>query len=136
MSTTMSYFTLSVVRLLVECTRRQRKGDSKNHSDSCRPAWLDMDRKVCLQLLLLKQKEVELLLLLLLCNFFFSGSPFSLYLGVEKPPERKSKARKVQKSSSSKESKVNVIHSMIYFQLYARVLLKSSHHFYQQIKPE
>lgn len=33
------------------------------------------------------------------------GSPFSLYLGIEKPPERKSKARKVKKSGSSKDSK-------------------------------
>ena len=31
------YFTLSVIYLIVECTRRQRKGNSKNHSDSCRP---------------------------------------------------------------------------------------------------
>ena len=47
-STTERYFTLSVVCLIVECTRRQRKGNSKKHSDYCRPAWLETDRKVCL----------------------------------------------------------------------------------------
>ena len=46
-STTERYFTLSVVCLIVECTSRQRKGNSKKHSDSCRPAWLEIDRKVC-----------------------------------------------------------------------------------------
>ena len=63
MSTTDRYLTLSVFCLLVECTRRQRKGNSKKkHSDSCRPVWLEMGRKVCpIQLLLLEQKEVELL---------------------------------------------------------------------------
>ena len=47
MSTTERYFTLSVVSLEVECTRRQRKGNSKKHSDSCRPACLKMERNVC-----------------------------------------------------------------------------------------
>ena len=38
-STTERYFTLSVVYLIVECTRRQRTGNSrKKHSDCCRPA--------------------------------------------------------------------------------------------------
>ena len=46
-STTERYFTLSVVCLIVECTKRQHKGNSKKHSDSCSPAWLKMDLKVC-----------------------------------------------------------------------------------------
>ena len=46
-SNTERYFTLSVVCLIVESTRRHRKGNSKKHSDSPRPAWLEMDRKVC-----------------------------------------------------------------------------------------
>ena len=45
--TTERHFTLLVVCLIVECTRRQRKGNSKKHSDSCSPAGLEMDRKVC-----------------------------------------------------------------------------------------
>ena len=35
-STTERYFTLSLLCLIVECTRRERKGKSKKHSDSCR----------------------------------------------------------------------------------------------------
>ena len=54
-----------MVHLIVECTRRQRKGKSKKKlSDSWWPAWLEMDRKVCpTTVLLLKQKKVEKLLL-------------------------------------------------------------------------
>ena len=59
-------FTLFVVCLIVECSRRQRRGNKKKHSYSCRSAWLDMDQIVCPTTLLLKQEEVELLLLLLL----------------------------------------------------------------------
>ena len=46
-STIERYFTLSVVCLIVVCARKQSKGNSKKHSDSFRPAWLEMDRKVC-----------------------------------------------------------------------------------------
>ena len=45
-STTERHFTLSVVCLIVECTKKRRKGNSKKHSDSCRPGWLEMNRKV------------------------------------------------------------------------------------------
>ena len=56
------YFTLSVVCLLVECTRRQHKGNSKKKHLIIvgRLGWKWIERSV-LQLLLLKQKEVELL---------------------------------------------------------------------------
>ena len=48
MSTTELYFTLSVVCLVVECTKRQRITVTKNKdSDSCRPAGLEIDREVC-----------------------------------------------------------------------------------------
>ena len=46
-SPTERYFTLSVVCHIVECTRRQRKGNKKKHSDRFRPAWQEMERKVC-----------------------------------------------------------------------------------------
>ena len=57
-STTERYFTLSVVCLRLECTRRQRKGNSKKYSDSCRTAWLKWIETSVLQLLLI-QREAE-----------------------------------------------------------------------------
>ena len=46
-STTERHFTLSVVCLIVECTKDIVRVIKKYHSDSCSPAWLEMDRKVC-----------------------------------------------------------------------------------------
>ena len=45
-------------------SRMYLKTLKKTHSDSCRPAWLEIDRKICHTLLLLKQKEVELLFII------------------------------------------------------------------------
>ena len=63
-STTESYFTLSVVCLIVEYTGRQRKGNSKQKNIQIvvgRLGWKWIKRSV-LQLLLLNQKDVEQLL--------------------------------------------------------------------------
>ena len=62
-STTERYFTLSVVCLIVECARRQRKGNSKRNIQIVGGllGWKWIERAV-LQLLHI-QKEVELLLL-------------------------------------------------------------------------
>ena len=46
-STTERHFTLSVVCLIVECTKDSLRVTKKKHSDSCWPAWMEMDRKVC-----------------------------------------------------------------------------------------
>ena len=61
-SITQRYFTLSVVCLIVECAWIQRKGNWKNSIQIAegRLGWKWIERSV-LQLLLLKQKEVELL---------------------------------------------------------------------------
>ena len=62
-SATESYFTLSVVCLVVECTKRQRKGDEKKNIQIVigQLGWKWIERSV-LQIQLLTQKEVELLL--------------------------------------------------------------------------
>ena len=70
-STTERYFTLSMVRLVVECTRRQRKGNSKKYSYSCWPAWLEMDRKICPKTTSYT-KEVELLLFIIILFVFMN----------------------------------------------------------------
>ena len=45
--TTERHFTLSVVHLIVECTKDSIRVTKKKPSDSRRPAWLEMDQKVC-----------------------------------------------------------------------------------------
>ena len=47
---------------IVECSRKH-KGNQKRHSDSCRPAWLEMDWKVCPTTATSYTKEVELLVI-------------------------------------------------------------------------
>ena len=64
-STTERHVTLSVGCFIVECTKDSVRVTKKKHSDSCRPAWLEMDRKVC-PTITTSTKEVKLLLLLLL----------------------------------------------------------------------
>ena len=61
-STTERYFTLSVVCLLVKCTRRQHIGNPQKNIKIVvfRLGWKRIERSI-LQLVLLKQKEVELL---------------------------------------------------------------------------
>ena len=74
-----------MVCLIVECTRRQRKGNKKNIQivvGGLVKKWIEMS---VLQLLLLKQKEVELLLLLfddldILGVIFDSNMTFELHL--------------------------------------------------------
>ena len=64
-STTERYFTISVVCHIVECTRRQRKGNKKNIPivlGRLARKWNEMS---VLHLLLLKQKEVEQLFIYL-----------------------------------------------------------------------
>ena len=76
------YFTLAVVCLIVECTRRQRKDNSKKHSDSSRPAWLEMDRNVCptTTISCTKRSRTIILLLTLLENFLLAIVTHSNYL--------------------------------------------------------
>ena len=59
-STTKRHFTLSVVCLVVECTKHSVRV-TKLNIHMVEAAWLEMDRKVCpTTILLRKQKEVEL----------------------------------------------------------------------------